>query len=63
MVTINQKGVVPVAAVHPRVMATFEKVKGFQLAVRQSESEHLLVRADLLIQLQKAIVSRGLKRA
>lgn len=36
MVTINQDGLVPVAAVHPRVMATFKKVKEFQLAVRQS---------------------------
>jgi len=33
MVTINQDGLVPVAPVHPRVMATFEKVKQFQLAV------------------------------
>ena len=27
------------------------------------EAEHLLVRADLMIQLQKAIVTRGLKQA
>jgi predicted XRE-type DNA-binding protein len=29
----------------------------------RTESEHLLVRADLLIQLQKAIASSGLKQA
>src|SRR3989449_8802135 len=29
----------------------------------KEESEHLLVRADLLIQVQKAIASRGLKQA
>ena len=29
----------------------------------KEESEHLLVRADLLIQVQKAIVSKGLKQA
>jgi len=33
------------------------------LAFSKEESEHLLVRADLLIQLQKAIVSKGLKQA
>lgn len=33
------------------------------LRFSKEESEHLLVRADLLIQLQKAIVSRGLKQA
>jgi len=30
---------------------------------RKKESEHLLVRADLLIQVQKAIASKGLKQA
>jgi len=29
----------------------------------QEEAEHLLVRADLLIQLQKLVASRGLKQA
>ena len=29
----------------------------------QEEAEHLLIRADLLIQLQKVIASRGLKQA
>jgi predicted XRE-type DNA-binding protein len=33
------------------------------LGFSNEESEHLLVRADLLIQLQKAIASRGLKQA
>ena len=33
------------------------------LGFSKEESEHLLVRADLLIQVQKAITSRGLKQA
>ncbi|HVT46304.1 MAG TPA: XRE family transcriptional regulator [Vicinamibacterales bacterium] len=33
------------------------------LGFSEEESEHLLVRADILIQLQKAIASRGLKQA
>jgi predicted XRE-type DNA-binding protein len=33
------------------------------LGFSNEESEHLLVRADLLIQLQKAIASKGLKQA
>src|SRR5262245_41331341 len=33
------------------------------LGFRREESEHLLVRADLLIQVQKAIASRRLKQA
>src|SRR5918993_2658701 len=33
------------------------------LGFPKAEAEHLLVRADLLIQLQKAIASRGLKQA
>ena len=33
------------------------------LGFSKEESEHLLVRADLLIQLQKAIASKGLKQA
>jgi predicted XRE-type DNA-binding protein len=33
------------------------------LGFSKEESEHLLVRADLLIQVQKAIVSRRLKQA
>jgi predicted XRE-type DNA-binding protein len=33
------------------------------LGFSNEESEHLLVRADLLIQLQKVIASRGLKQA
>jgi predicted XRE-type DNA-binding protein len=33
------------------------------LGFSKEESEHLLVRADLLIQVQKAIMSRGLKQA
>lgn len=33
------------------------------LGFSREESEHLLVRADLLIQVQKAIASRGLKQA
>jgi len=33
------------------------------LGFSTEESEHLLVRADLLIQVQKAIASRGLKQA
>jgi predicted XRE-type DNA-binding protein len=33
------------------------------LGFSDEESEHLLVRADLLIQLQKAIASKGLKQA
>jgi predicted XRE-type DNA-binding protein len=33
------------------------------LGFSNAESEHLLVRADLLIQLQKAIASKGLKQA
>ena len=33
------------------------------LGFSKEESEHLLVRADLLIQVQKAIASRGLKQA
>jgi predicted XRE-type DNA-binding protein len=33
------------------------------LGFPRAEAEHLLVRADLLIQLQKAIASRGLKQA
>src|SRR5919106_3441837 len=33
------------------------------LGFSKEESEHLLVRADLLIQLQKAIAARGLKQA
>ena len=33
------------------------------LGFSKEESEHLLVRADLLIHVQKAIVSRGLKQA
>ena len=33
------------------------------LGFSKEESEHLLVRADLLIQVQKAITSRRLKRA
>ena len=32
------------------------------LGFSKEESEHLLVRADLLIQLQKAIASKGLKQ-
>jgi predicted XRE-type DNA-binding protein len=32
------------------------------LGFPRAEAEHLLVRADLLIQLQKAIASRGLKQ-
>ena len=33
------------------------------LGFSKAETEHLLVRADLLIQVQKAIASRGLKQA
>jgi predicted XRE-type DNA-binding protein len=33
------------------------------LGLSKEESEHLLIRADLLIQVQKAIVSRRLKQA
>src|SRR6266566_5414840 len=33
------------------------------LGFSKEESEHLLVRADLLIHVQKAIASRGLKQA
>jgi len=33
------------------------------LGFSKEESEHLLVRADLLIQVQKAIAARGLKQA
>jgi predicted XRE-type DNA-binding protein len=33
------------------------------LGFSKEESEHLLVRADLLIQVQKVIASRGLKQA
>src|SRR6266700_8276185 len=33
------------------------------LGFSKEESEHLLVRADLLIQVQKTIASRGLKQA
>ena len=33
------------------------------LGFSKEESEHLLIRADLLIQVQKAIVSRRLKQA
>lgn len=33
------------------------------LGFSKEEAEHLLVRADLLIQVQKAITSRGLKQA
>jgi predicted XRE-type DNA-binding protein len=33
------------------------------LGFSKEESEHLLVRADLLIQVQKAIASRGLRQA
>jgi predicted XRE-type DNA-binding protein len=33
------------------------------LGFSREESEHLLVRADLLIQVQKAVASRGLKQA
>ena len=33
------------------------------LGFSKEESEHLLIRADLLIQVQKAIVSRSLKQA
>ncbi len=33
------------------------------LGFSKEESEHLLVRADLLIQVQKVITSRGLKQA
>jgi predicted XRE-type DNA-binding protein len=33
------------------------------LGFSKEESEHLLIRADLLIQVQKAIASRGLKQA
>jgi predicted XRE-type DNA-binding protein len=33
------------------------------LGFSKGESEHLLVRADLLIQVQKAVASRGLKQA
>ena len=33
------------------------------LGFSKEESEHLLVRADLLIQVQKAVASRGLKQA
>jgi predicted XRE-type DNA-binding protein len=33
------------------------------LGFSKEEAEHLLVRADLLIQVQKAIASRGLKQA
>ena len=33
------------------------------LGFSKEESEHLLLRADLLIQVQKAIASRGLKQA
>ena len=33
------------------------------LGFSKEESEHLLVRADLLIQLQKAIAARGLKQS
>ena len=33
------------------------------LGFSNEESEHLLVRADLLIQLQKAIASKGLRQA
>jgi hypothetical protein len=36
MVFINQDGIVPVEVVHPRVMATHEKVREFQQAVRVS---------------------------
>ena len=32
------------------------------LGFRREEAEHLLVRADLMIQIQKRIVSRGLKQ-
>lgn len=34
-----------------------------ELGFSKEESEHLLIRADLLIQVQKAIVSRSLKQA
>ncbi len=33
------------------------------LGFRREEAEHLLVRTDLMIQLQKAIAARGLKQA
>ncbi len=33
------------------------------LGFRRDEAEHLLVRADLMIELQKAIAARGLKQA
>jgi predicted XRE-type DNA-binding protein len=33
------------------------------LGFSKGESEHLLIRADLLIQLQKAIAAKGLKQA
>jgi predicted XRE-type DNA-binding protein len=33
------------------------------LGFSKEESEHLVIRADLLIQVQKAIASRGLKQA
>jgi predicted XRE-type DNA-binding protein len=33
------------------------------LGFPKAEAEHLLIRADLLIQLQKAIASRGLRQA
>ena len=33
------------------------------LGFRHEEAEHLLVRADLMIQLQKLVASRGLKQA
>ena len=36
MVTINQDGIVPVDAVHPRVMTAHQKVRDFQQAVRAS---------------------------
>jgi hypothetical protein len=36
MVTINQNGLVPVAAVHPRIMGSHDKVSQFQTAVRNS---------------------------
>lgn len=47
-----------IATVTPSTGNVFRDL-GFSAA----EAEHLLVRADLLIQVQKAIASRGMKRA
>jgi predicted XRE-type DNA-binding protein len=53
----NREGRANVRASHPT--GNVFRDLGFS----KEESEHLLVRADLLIQLQKAIAVRGLKQA